>query len=54
MLDTFLGGGGQLSRELIDKGEIGKILTGNFIFAFPGVQEFHPIQNRGFNLVVGL
>ena len=39
--DTFLGGGGQLSRELIDKGEIGKILTGNFIFAFPGVQEFH-------------
>ena len=40
--DTFLGGGGQLSRELIDKGEIGKILTGNFIFAFPGVQEFHP------------
>ena len=40
--DTFLGGGGQLSRELVDKGEIGKILTGNFIFAFPGVQEFHP------------
>ncbi len=40
--DTFLGGGGQLSREIIDKGDIGKILTGNFIFAFPGVQEFHP------------
>ena len=40
--DTFLGGGGQLSRELVDKDEIGKILTGNFIFAFPGVQEFHP------------
>ena len=40
--DTFLGGGGQMARQLIDKGEIGKILTGNFIFAFPGVQEFHP------------
>ncbi len=40
--DTFLGGGGQLSRKLIDKNTIGKILTGNFIFAFPGVQDFHP------------
>ena len=40
--DTFLGGGGQMARSLVDKGEIGKILTGNFIFAFPGVQEFHP------------
>ena len=40
--DTFLGGGGQLSRELIDKGEIGEILTGNFIFAFPGMQTCHP------------
>jgi predicted dehydrogenase len=40
--DTFLGGGGQTSRQFVDKGEIGKILTGNFIFAFPGVQEFHP------------
>ena len=40
--DTFLGGGGQLARQIIDDGEIGKILTGNFIFAFPGVQTFHP------------
>ena len=40
--DTFLGGGGQLARQKIDDGEIGKILTGNFIFAFPGVQTFHP------------
>ena len=40
--DTFLGGGGQTARQLIDEGEIGQILTGNFIFAFPGVQEFHP------------
>ena len=40
--DTFLGGGGQLSRQLIDENYFGKILTGNFIFAFPGVQDFHP------------
>ena len=40
--DTFLGGGGQTARQLIDEGEIGQILTGNFIFGFPGVQEFHP------------
>ena len=40
--DTFLGGGGQVARQLIDKGEVGTVLTGNFIFAFPGVQEFHP------------
>ena len=40
--DTFLGGGIQLSRQFIDEGSIGKVLTGNFIFAFPGVQEFHP------------
>ena len=40
--DTFLGGGGQVARKFIDDGDIGKVLTGNFIFAFPGVQEFHP------------
>ena len=40
--DTFLGGGGQLSREIVDSNELGEILTGNFIFAFPGVQDFHP------------
>jgi predicted dehydrogenase len=40
--DTFLGGGGQLSRQIIDSNAIGEILTGNFIFAFPGVQDFHP------------
>ena len=50
--DTFLGGGGQLSRQLIDEGKLGTILTGNFIFAFPGVQTFHPgpeswFQNGG-------
>ena len=40
--DTFLGGGGQLARQKIDNDAIGEILTGNFIFAFPGVQTFHP------------
>jgi len=40
--DTFLGGGGQVARKFVDDGDIGKVMTGNFIFAFPGVQEFHP------------
>ncbi len=40
--DTFLGGGAQLSREFIDSNEIGDVLTGNFIFAFPGAEDFHP------------
>ncbi|GIR20061.1 hypothetical protein CM15mP35_03220 [bacterium] len=38
MHQTLFRWGGQLSREIIDKGDIGKVLTGNFIFAFPGVQ----------------
>ena len=40
--DTFLGAGGQLSRQLIDSGNLGEIKLGNFIFAFPGVQPWHP------------
>ena len=40
--DTFLGGGAQLSREIVDSGKIGDVLTGNFIFAFPGAEDFHP------------
>ena len=40
--DTFLGGGIQKSKELIDKKMIGKINLGNAIFAFPGVQSYHP------------
>ena len=47
--DTFLGGGGQLARQKIDDGEIGQILTGNFIFAFPGVQTFHPSPESWFH-----
>ena len=40
--DTFLGGGIQKSRELLDKKMIGKINLGNAIFAYPGVQSYHP------------
>ena len=48
--DTFLGGGGQLSRTFIDNNDLGKILTGNFIFAFPGVETFHPNPESWFKI----
>ena len=40
--DTFFGGGNQKSKEIIEKNLIGKINLGNAIFAFPGVQSYHP------------
>ena len=40
--DTFLGGGGQLTKQIIERGEVGDIKLGNFTFAFPGVQSWHP------------
>ena len=40
--DTFLGGGNQKSKHLLENGLIGKINLGNAIFAFPGVQSYHP------------
>ena len=40
--DTFLGGGNQKAKELIEKNIIGKINLGNIIFAYPGVQSYHP------------
>ena len=40
--DTFLGGGNQKSKELVEKNIIGKVNLGNAIFAFPGVQSYHP------------
>jgi len=40
--DTFLGGGNQMSKDLIEKNIIGKVNLGNAIFAFPGVQSYHP------------
>ena len=40
--DTFLGGGNQMARRLLDKKIIGKIKFGTAIFAFPGIQSYHP------------
>tara|TARA_B100001989_G_scaffold41648_1_gene25718 strand:- start:2420 stop:3577 length:1158 start_codon:yes stop_codon:yes gene_type:complete len=40
--DTFLGGGNQKARQLLDKKLIGKIKFGTAIFAFPGIQSYHP------------
>ena len=40
--DTFLGGGNQKSKELLENNFIGKINLGNIIFAYPGVQSYHP------------
>ena len=40
--DTFLGGGNQKARELLDKKVIGKVKFGTGIFAFPGIQSYHP------------
>ena len=40
--DTFLGGGNQKSKELLENKNIGKVNLGNAIFAFPGVQSYHP------------
>ena len=40
--DTFLGGGNQKSKELIENNIVGKINLGNIIFAYPGVQSYHP------------
>ena len=40
--DTFLGGGNQKSKEILESNSIGKINLGNAIFAFPGIQSYHP------------
>ena len=40
--DTFLGGGIQKSIELVKADIVGDIKIGNAIFAFPGVQSYHP------------
>ena len=40
--DTFLGGGNQKSKEILEKNFVGKINLGNIIFAYPGVQSYHP------------
>ena len=40
--DTFLGGGHQTARKLIDDGAIGKPVAGTAIFARPGHELWHP------------
>ena len=40
--DTFLGGGHQTARKLIDDGAIGKPVAGTAIFACPGHERWHP------------
>lgn len=40
--DTFLGGGHQTCRKLVDDGKVGKILSGNVCFAGRGHEYWHP------------
>ena len=40
--DTFLGGGGQTARRLIDKGVIGKVLGGSAHVMSHGMEHWHP------------
>ena len=51
--DTFLGGGIQKSKELVEKNIIGKIKLGNAVFAFPGIQSYHPNPEPWFAKVEG-
>ena len=44
--DTFLGGGGQTARRLIDKGVIGKVVSGTAHVLSHGMEHWHP--NPGF------
>ncbi len=44
--DTFLGGGGQTARRLIDKGAIGKVISGTAHLFSHGMEQWHP--NPGF------
>jgi predicted dehydrogenase len=40
--DTFLGGGGQTARQLIDKGTIGKVVGGTAQVMSHGMEHWHP------------
>jgi len=40
--DTFLGGAHQKARELVDAGEIGKIVGGSCYFYSHGMEDWHP------------
>ncbi|MCB1517947.1 MAG: Gfo/Idh/MocA family oxidoreductase [Hyphomicrobiaceae bacterium] len=49
--DTFLGGGHQTVRKLIDDGAIGRPVSGTAFFATPGHERWHP--NPGFYYLTG-
>ena len=40
--DTFLGGGHQTARKLIDDGLIGQVTSGSAVFMCPGHERWHP------------
>ena len=40
--DTFLGGGGQTARRLIDEGKVGRIIAGTMHFMGHGMEAWHP------------
>jgi predicted dehydrogenase len=40
--DTFLGAGGRLARELVDVGQIGRILAGSCFLMSRGMEHWHP------------
>jgi predicted dehydrogenase len=40
--DTFLGGGGQTARRLLDKGAIGKVVSGSAHVLSHGMEHWHP------------
>lgn len=40
--DTFLGGGHQTARKLIDEGAIGRAVGGTAVFGCPGHERWHP------------
>ncbi|HEY1722017.1 MAG TPA: Gfo/Idh/MocA family oxidoreductase [Magnetospirillaceae bacterium] len=49
--DTFLGGGQQTSRKLVDSGAIGTVMGGTAFFMCPGHERWHP--NPGFYYLKG-
>ena len=51
--DTFLGGGIQKTKELIDSDLIGEVKLGNAMFAFPGVESYHPNPESWFDIKSG-
>ncbi len=40
--DTFLGGGHQTARKMVDSGALGRVIGGNAFFAAPGHEYWHP------------